>query len=45
MDNREIIRRRQKARKLLVQALYQWHMNHSDIIEIQAQFFAASNYL
>ncbi len=43
MDNREIIRRRQKARKLLVQALYQWHMNHSDIIEIQAQFLAINN--
>jgi N utilization substance protein B len=43
VDNREIIRRRQKARKLLVQALYQWHMNHSDIIEIQAQFLAINN--
>lgn len=43
MDNREIIRRRQKARKLLVQALYQWHMNRSDVIDIQAQFLAINN--
>lgn len=43
MENREIIRRRQRARKILVQALYQWQMNASDINEIQAQFITENN--
>jgi len=43
VENREIIRRRQKARKILVQALYQWQLNKSDVAEIQAQFLAEHN--
>lgn len=43
MENRERIRKRQKARKLLVQALYQWQMNQDSIPEIQAQFLAENN--
>lgn len=43
MENRESIRKRQKARKLLVQALYQWQMNQDSIPEIQSQFLAENN--
>ncbi len=43
MNNREMIRGRQKARKYLVQALYQWHMNTSDVVEIQAQFLTVND--
>lgn len=43
MNNREVIRGRQKARKYLVQALYQWHMNTSDAIDIQAQFLTVND--
>lgn len=43
VENREIIRKRQKARKLLVQALYQWQLNKDSVPEIQAQFFAENN--
>jgi N utilization substance protein B len=43
VENREIIRRRQRARKILVQALYQWHMNASEIAEVQAQFITENN--
>jgi len=32
--------RRRRARKLLVQALYQWHMSGSDISQIEAEFGA-----
>lgn len=31
---------RRKARKMLVQALYQWQMSGSDITVIEAEFFA-----
>jgi N utilization substance protein B len=43
VENREIIRRRQRARKILVQALYQWQFNESDISEIQAQYITENN--
>ncbi len=43
MENRQIIRKRQKARKLLVQALYQWHFNHTEPAEIIAQFFTEND--
>ena len=43
MENREIIRKRQKARKLLVQALYQWQLNQDTVAEILAQFMADNN--
>lgn len=43
MENRQIIRKRQKARKLLVQALYQWHLNHAEPAEIIAQFFTEND--
>jgi N utilization substance protein B len=29
---------RQKARRMIVQALYQWHMAHAPVHEIQAEF-------
>lgn len=38
-----MIRKRQKARRLLVQALYQWHMNQDSVPEILAQFMAENN--
>jgi transcription antitermination protein NusB len=43
VENREMIRKRQKARRLLVQALYQWHMNQDSVPEILAQFMAENN--
>jgi N utilization substance protein B len=43
VNNRELIRGRQKARKYIVQALYQWHMNTTDVIEIQAQFLTIND--
>lgn len=41
MDKKSI-RGKQKARKLLVQALYQWHMTHQNIDEIEGQFRMAN---
>lgn len=38
-----MIRKRQKSRKLLVQALYQWQMNEESVAEILAQFLAENN--
>ncbi len=38
-----MIRKRQKSRKLLVQALYQWQMNQDSVPEILAQFMAENN--
>jgi N utilization substance protein B len=43
VENREMIRKRQKSRKLLVQALYQWQMNQDSVPEILAQFMAENN--
>ena len=43
MENRQVIRKRQKARKLLVQALYQAHLNHADAGEIIAQFLTEND--
>ena len=43
MNNRELIRKRQKARKILVQALYQWDLNRAPYSDIQAQFFVENN--
>ena len=43
MINRDVIRKRQKARKILVQALYQWQLNHAPFHEIQAQFMLENN--
>ena len=43
MNNRELIRGRQNARKILVQALYQWHMNTAEVAELQAQYLSANN--
>lgn len=34
---------KQKARKLAVQALYQWQMANTDLVEIEAQFRAIKN--
>ena len=43
MNNRELIRGRQNARKILIQALYQWHMNTAEIAELQAQYLSVNN--
>lgn len=43
MNNRELIRGRQNARKILIQALYQWHMNSAEIAELQAQYLSVNN--
>ena len=42
VNNRELIRGRQNARKILVQALYQWHMNAAEVSELQAQYLSAN---
>jgi N utilization substance protein B len=36
--DKKLIRAQQKARKLALQALYQWHMSGTDLHEIDAQF-------
>lgn len=36
------IRQKQKARKLALQAMYQWSMTGHDVIEIEAQFHQAN---
>jgi N utilization substance protein B len=41
--DKESIRGKQRARKLLLQALYQWHMSGLDLNEIDAQFRVANN--
>ena len=38
-----IINARRRARKLALQALYQWHMSKTDAKEIEAQFNAINN--
>ena len=38
-----MIRKRQKSRRLLVQALYQWHMSKESVPEILAQFMVENN--
>lgn len=43
MENKEVIRRRQKARKILVQALYQWQLNHSEVTDLIAQYLSENN--
>jgi N utilization substance protein B len=43
VNNRELIRGRQNARKIIVQALYQWHMNTAEVSELQAQYLSANN--
>lgn len=43
MENRQVIRKRQKARKLLVQALYQSLLNHAEPAEIIAQFLTEND--
>jgi len=43
VENREMIRKRQKSRRLLVQALYQWHMSKESVPEILAQFMVENN--
>ncbi|CAM2938790.1 transcription antitermination factor NusB [Legionella worsleiensis] len=42
MENQSISGKR-KARKLALQALYQWHMSGSDLYEIEAQFRVINN--
>lgn len=43
MENRQVIRKRQKARKLLVQALYQAHLSQTEVAEIIAQFLTEND--
>lgn len=40
---KQLIRGKRRARKLAVQALYQWLMSGSDLFEIEAQFRVANN--
>ncbi len=42
MNNQEI-REKRRARKLALQALYQWHMSGTDPAEVLAQFCAINN--
>lgn len=41
--DKESIRSKRRARKLVLQALYQWHMSGLDLTEIEAQFRAVTN--
>lgn len=41
--DKESIRGKQRARKLALQALYQWHMSGLELSEIDAQFRAINN--
>lgn len=41
--DKQSIRRKQRARKLALQALYQWMMAGHEIVEIEAQFHAANS--
>ena len=40
---KHLIRGKRRARKLALQALYQWLMSSSDLCEIEAQFRVANN--
>lgn len=40
---KEAIKGKRRARKLALQALYQWQMSGSDLYEIEAQFRVANN--
>lgn len=40
---KEAIRGKRRARKLALQALYQWHMSQHDVYEIEAQFRVVNN--
>lgn len=43
-ENKEInLKERKKARKLAMQALYQWHMNDTSISDLEVQFRSESN--
>lgn len=41
--DKEAIRGKRRARKLLLQALYQWHMSKTEMTEIDAQFQVINN--
>lgn len=41
--DKQLIKGKRRARKLSVQALYQWLMSGSDLFEIEAQFHVANN--
>jgi len=41
--DKESIRGKRRARRLALQALYQWHMSGTDLNEIDAQFRAVTN--
>lgn len=43
MENNQTIKGKRKARKLALQALYQWLMSGTELIEIEAQFRANNN--
>ena len=40
---KKAIRRKQRARKLLVQAIYQWLLSDAEPVEIAAQFYAIND--
>ena len=41
--DKKAIRGKQRARKLALQALYQWHMSKAELCEIEAQFRVNNN--
>ncbi len=41
--DKESIRGKRRARKLAVQALYQWQMSGAEMTEVEAQFLAVNN--
>ena len=43
MENKQLIRQKQRARKLALQALYQWMMSGHEISEIENQFHVANS--
>ena len=43
MENKSLINGKRRARKLVLQALYQWLMSGAELIEIELQFRAANN--
>ena len=43
MEIKEAIKGKRRARKLALQALYQWHMSGTELTEIEAQFRVAND--
>ncbi len=43
METNNTIKGKRRARKLALQALYQWHMSQTELVEIEAQFRVAND--